>query len=55
MIGSCQGEHKILVTVQLGLSVQQGDGGLTAAIADNRCGEIGQDVEALKVAGFRGG
>ena len=38
-----------------GLSGQQGDGQLAAAIVDKCVGEIGQDVEVLEVAGFRDG
>src|SRR5215469_9107127 len=34
------------------LSVQQRSGRLTAAMAGNCCGEIGQNVQALQVAGF---
>jgi hypothetical protein len=37
------------------LSVQQRSGRLTAAMAGNCCGEIGQKVEALQVAGFGNG
>jgi hypothetical protein len=45
----------LLVTVQLGLSVQQRSGWATAAVGGNRCGEIGQNVETLKIAGFGDG